>query len=148
MDHVAIMKKSWGFLEKIQSGDKKTESRWSMNKCVPWGMVDVGDVIYFKNSGELISLRATVSRIKAYSNLTPRLVKQILHKYGKLDGIDTKDADKFYGFFKNKKYCQLIFLRNPKSVRPFEIDKRGFGAMTAWLSVENIATIKTRTIFL
>jgi ASC-1-like (ASCH) protein len=143
MDHVAIMKKSWGLLEKIRSDDKKIESRWSMNKCVPWGMVDVGDVIFFKNSGEPVRLKASVSKVKAYTNLTPKLVKQILKKYGKLDGIDSKEINKFYGFFKNKKYCQLIFLRNPKNVRSFEIDKRGFGAMAAWLSVENIDTIKT-----
>ena len=142
MDHVAIMNKSWGLLEKIRSGDKKIESRWSMNKCVPWGMIGVGDVIFFKNSGEPVSLRASVSKIKAYSNLTPKLVKQTLKKYGKLDGINTNDIDKFYGFFKNKKYCQLIFLRNPKNIQSFEIDKRGFGVMAAWLSVENIATIK------
>jgi ASC-1-like (ASCH) protein len=143
MDHVAIMKKSWGLLDKIRSGEKKIESRWSMNKCAPWGMVGVGDVIYFKNSGEPVRLRASVSKIKAYSNLTPKLAKQILAKYGKLDGIDLKDADKFYGFFKDKKYCQLMFLRNPKSVQPFGINKLGFGAMTAWLTTKNIGTIKT-----
>ena len=37
MDHVAIMKKSWGLIPKILDGRKKIESRWGIHKCSPWG---------------------------------------------------------------------------------------------------------------
>ena len=36
MEHVAIMKKSWGFIEKILGGQKTIESRWYSLKSKPW----------------------------------------------------------------------------------------------------------------
>lgn len=44
----------------------------------------------------------------------------------------------FLSYSKNKKYCLLIFLKNPEKVEPFEINKTGFGMMSAWLTAENI----------
>ena len=43
MDHIAIMKRSWGFTGKILSGKKSIESRWLMVKCAPWDKVKAGD---------------------------------------------------------------------------------------------------------
>jgi hypothetical protein len=74
--------------------------------------------------------------------LISQKVSEILDEYGKDDGIEKDKIKKFFELFKNKKYCLLIFLRNPKKIEPFEIDKTGFGMMSAWLSVENIDRIK------
>jgi len=46
--------------------------------------------------------------------------------------------------FKDKKYCLLIFLKNPQKIKPFEINKFGFGAMCSWISVNNINTIRSK----
>ena len=35
MQHVAIMKKSWGLTDKILSGQKKIESRWYLSSFCP-----------------------------------------------------------------------------------------------------------------
>lgn len=142
MHHVAIMKKSWGFLDKIYSGDKMIESRWYMTRRAPWGMVSVGDTIYFKNSGELITLKAKVKKVLAFSDLSPKKVKEVLYKYAKADGISPEDQLKFFKLFKDKRYCLLIFLSNIKKVKPFDIDKSGFGAMTAWITLSSIRSIK------
>jgi len=142
MDHVAIMKKSWGLTDKILSGQKTIESRWYMMKCRPWDSVKVGDIVYFKNSGELVTVRAEVKKVLQFENLTPAKVKNILKKYGKADGIEKNELGQFYNIFKNKKYCILIFLKKPISVKPFDLDKSGFGSMSAWLSVPNISKIK------
>ncbi len=144
MDHVAIMKKSWGLTEKILSGQKKIESRWYVMKCRPWNKVAVEDTIYFKNSGEPVCMKAEVKNVLQFENLTPEKVKQILKKYGKDDGLEKEKLDEFFEMFKNKKYCILIFLKKVVSVRPFNVDKTGFGAMSAWLSVPNISKIKKR----
>jgi hypothetical protein len=42
----------------------------------------------------------------------------------------------------NKEYCILIFLKNVRPTKPFKIDKRGFGAMAAWITVDNISKIR------
>ena len=61
--HVAIMRRSWGLLEKILSGEKTIESRWYMQKSEPWESIDAGDIIYFKNSGAPVTLSASVDKV-------------------------------------------------------------------------------------
>ncbi len=142
MDHVAIMKKSWKLTEKILFGKKKIESRWYKSKYSPWGKIKKGDIVYFKDSGEPVSIKAKVEKVITFSDLTPKKIKQILNKYAKDDGIDKNQLPKFFKRFKDKKYCLLIFLKDPKKIKPFYINKTGFGMMSAWLVVEDINKIK------
>ena len=127
---------------KILSREKKIESRWYKSKRSPWENINKGDRVYFKNSGEPVSIKAKVKKVISFSDLTPKKVKQILDKYGKDDGIGKEKTPEFYKLFKDKKYCLLIFLENPRKIKPFDINKEGFGNMSAWLTVENIDSIK------
>ncbi|MGC9603277.1 MAG: hypothetical protein ABSF47_02300 [Minisyncoccia bacterium] len=136
------MKKSWGLTGKILSGEKKMESRWYETRRAPWGKIHPGETVYFKNSGEPATIKATVSRVLQFEGLTPRTVKTLLRKYGRADGIEKSKEDKFYKRFKDKKYCLLVFLKNPKRIKPFEINKRGFGMLAAWISVPKIGKIR------
>lgn len=142
MDHVAIMKKSWGFTEKILSGEKTIESRWYATRRKPWNVIVEGDTVYFKNSGEPITISAVVWRVLQFEYLTPRNVREILAKYGADDGIEKKEIPEFFARFKDKKYCILIFLKSVHKVWPFDVDKTGFGAMSAWIAVPDISKIK------
>jgi len=135
------MKKSWGLTPKILSGEKKIESRWYTNKYFPWDRIKAGEKIYFKDSGEPVSICAEVEKVVQFSELTPTLVHKILTKYGKDDGINSGDISKFFELFKDKKYCMLIFLQNPRKIEPFEINKKGFGLMAAW-----ICTLKVESL--
>jgi len=141
MDHVAIMKKSWGLTPKILSGEKKIESRWYKFKRSPWDEIKSGDTVYFKDSGEPVTLKARVSRVLRFPDLTPKKVNEILKKYGRADGLAAKDLPGYYRLFRDKKYCLLIFLTNPVRVKPFNVDKKGFGTMASWLSVKNVKEI-------
>ena len=69
-------------------------------------------------------------------------VNNLLGKYGKEDGIQAKELSKYYQMFKDKKYCLLIYLKDAMKIKPFSINKRGFGAMAAWISVEDVNSIK------
>ena len=102
------MKKSWGLLPKILKGEKTIESRWYDNRYSPWNKIKKGEIIYFKDSGEPITIKTEADKIIQYENLTPLRVKQILSKYGVKDGLGINDISKFYKRFKNKKYCILI----------------------------------------
>ena len=137
MEHIAIMKKSWKLLPKILTQEKKIESRWYKVKLPPWDKITKGDNVFFKNSGEPISVKTEVEKVVQISDLTSQKVKQILKSYGKQDGINKKEITKFYKIFKNKKYCILIFLKNPQKIEPFNINKSGFGNMSSWISAEN-----------
>jgi ASC-1-like (ASCH) protein len=144
MVHVAIMNKSWDFIEKIASGEKTIESRWYNTKRIPWDAIHQGDTVYFKNSGESVSYRATVAKVLQYDGLTEPTVLKLLQKYHGQIGIISDEIETFFDLFKDKKICILIFLTNVECVTPFAIDKRGFGAMSAWITVERIEQIQKR----
>ena len=121
------MNKKFGdLITKILSGEKKIESRWSKNKIAPWGRVHPNDVIYFKQSGGEVEAKAEVEKVIGIENLDQKAVKWIVKKY---------ELKEEWG--KDKKYCTLIFLKNPKRVKPFKIDKSGFGSAAAWLCYSN-----------
>lgn len=140
--HVAIMRKSWGLTAKILTGEKKIESRWYLNRYHPWNNISKNDIIYFKDSGSPIKLQAKVGNVLQFAGLTPIEVSKILNKYGSDDGISPDEIDEYYEKFKDKRYCMLIFLKDIQSVKPFDIDKTGFGSMSAWITLDNIEKIK------
>jgi ASC-1-like (ASCH) protein len=144
MDHVAYMSAAWGLLPKILSGQKTTESRWYQTKHLPWDKITTGDTIYFKNSGSPITLKAQVSQVIQFSDLNPSKIKSILDQYGQ--SICADSINNFYDLVKDKQYCLLVFLKDPQSVTPFNVDKRGFGAMSAWITVPDINQIKLNSL--
>jgi len=142
MEHLAIMRKSWGLTQKILNGQKKIESRWYSVKYKQWDIVKEGETIYFKDSGEPVKIKAEVNKVLQFTDLTLNRVKEILDEYGNDDGLEKEMIPRFFERFKDKKYCILIFLKNPQRIEPFEIDKTGFGAMSAWITIDNINRIK------
>lgn len=138
MHHVAIMKKSLGFLSLIRSGQKTIESRWMNSKTVPWKKVNQDDLIWFKNSCENISIRATVEKVIYFENLNDKVIKSILEQYWQSIGLDTNYLLNFYPKIENKKYGILIFLNNTQVTEPIKINKNGYGQMSAWISVNDI----------
>ncbi len=139
MDHIAIMKKSWGLIPKILSKEKKVESRWYQTKKAPWNKASKGETMYFKNVGEKIIAQATISNVTQYEIHTPQELQDILDRYAK-DACLTKTTPKEWG--RLPRYCILLTLTHPKKIsKPFHISKRGFGIGTAWICVEDITKI-------
>ena len=143
MDHVAIMKKSWRLTKKILKGKKTIETRQYKIKHIPWGKIKIGDNIYFKNSGELITVKAKVLKVSQFVNLYPDWIYKLLIQYGERIGIEDKDIPKYFEMFKEKKYLILIFLKEVEVIKePFGIKKDGFGNMASWITVSDINDIK------
>ena len=144
MEHVAIMNRSWGLTRKILSGTKKIESRWYLSRYAPWDRTMAGEVVYFKDSGEPVTIKAEVEKVLQFQDLTPQKVKTILDDYGQADGLERDAIPKFFEMFKEKRYCILLFLKNPQAIEPFEVNKSWFGVMAAWISIENVETIRAK----
>ena len=142
VDHIAIMKKSWGLTEKILSGEKTVESRWYKNKHISWDKIKVGDSLYFKDSGEPVTVKARVIKVLQFANLAPEKIKEIMAQYGKADLGVGHIMPEIRRYIANKNYCILVFFKNPIKVEPFEINKAGFGAMSAWITIDSIERIK------
>lgn len=140
MDHVAIMKKSWRLIEKIESGEKIIESRWYKCRRDPWNKISKGDTVYFKNSGEPVVLKASASRVLQFDDLDKTKIATILKKYG--NNIGAGGIPHFEESLVDKKYCILIWLSDAMRITPFSINKKGFGAPSAWIVIDNINKIK------
>jgi ASC-1-like (ASCH) protein len=138
MDHIAILKYKGKYLEKIGSGEKTIESRWSINKISPYKKVSVGEIIYFKESGRPVTKKAKVAKVLYFEALNFKKIKFILEEYGSDICISEEDSKNLT----NKRYCSLFFLDDVQEVTPFSIDKTGFGLMSAWLCIKNIKQIR------
>lgn len=142
MEHIAIMKKSWGLTEKILSGEKTVESRWYKSKYAPWDRIKSGDIIYFKDSSEPVTVKAKVTKVLQFDNLNSQKTEQILAKYGKADLGTNHIMPEIREYVSGKNYCVFIFFDNVEEIEPFNINKSGFGVMSAWISVDNIDQLK------
>ncbi len=141
MIHVAILNKAWKLLDKIKNGEKSIESRWYKIKAKPWDIVREGDIIYFKDSGEPITVKAIISRVVQYDNLNHDLVMQILNQYHKEICLENR----YTKFYENRKYCILIFLKEIEILNnPIIFDKSGFGISSAWICISNINEFNKR----
>lgn len=139
-DHVAIMKKSWGLIEKILNGQKTIESRWYKARFAHWDKIKPADVVYFKNSGDDVTAKAEVTKVLQFDDLNKSKVLRIINKYWNDLGFRSKEYSSLYD---GKKYCILIFLQNAVRLRkPFAIDKTGYGNACAWMCVGDIASVK------
>lgn len=138
MEHLAILSKNMRLLRKIVSGEKKVESRWYRFKRPPFGCINKGDLIYFKESGDPVSVRAKVQKVLIYDNLTPEKIRSILSEFRSMICVDMSHFEKV----KDKRFCALMFLEDVEEIEPFRIDKSGYGMMNAWISVDSIDKLK------
>lgn len=138
MDHLAILAKKRNLLSKIISGEKTIESRWYKFRKPPFNCISAGDSVYFKDSGEPVTAKATVQKVLFYDNLDKTIFNNIISDYGKQICI----SDSFWDNVKDKRFVTLIFLENVQKIAPFDVDKTGFGMMAAWITIDNIGKIK------
>ena len=138
------MKKEWNLTSKILDGVKTVESRWYKSKIAPWNKVSVGDVIYFKDSGSSVSVKAIISGVEQYeiSNNTQAL--ELMTKYALCDLGTPKLSEPIKNYIKDKKYAIFVHLRDVSKIIPFDIDKKGYGMQCAWICTKSINNIKKR----
>ena len=139
MEHIAILRR--GILEQILSGKKTIESRWYFSRRLPWNKIRAGETIYFKETGKPVTAKAIAESV-FQSELTPEKTRELIDKFS--EGIGIRDKEAAFQKLIGKKYCILVFLKKSEKIQPFEIDKKGFGAMSAWISVESIDRIRKR----
>ena len=142
MDHLAIMKKEWGLIPKILSGEKTVETRWYRARYAPWDRIRKGENVYFKDVGGLVTAVAEVAGVEQYEVVDDRMRRDILNRYVTRDLGTSLISPALESYTQGKRYAIVIFLIKPSSVTPFDIDKKGFGAMAAWLVISDISVIQ------
>lgn len=142
MEHLAILSKQSKLLVKILSGEKTIESRWYKSKVAPWGNIKAGETIYFKESSDPVRAKATIAEVMQYY-LPQTNVSDLLEKYAKQICF-TAPMPELIQWCKERKYCILIRLKNVEPIEPFDINKKGFGLMAAWITVDKIEKISRK----
>ena len=138
MDHLAILAKKRHLLAKILSGEKTIESRWYQSRRAPYQSIVAGDTVYFKESGDPVIAKAIASHAMFFDELDDAKIRHILRTYGDKICMSESWAPSLAG----KRYCALIVLKDVQKIEPFEVNKRGFGNMSAWISVPTIDSIR------
>ena len=141
MTHIAIMKKKWGLTDKIIDGSKTVEMRWYKHRSTPWDKVSVGDEIFFKDSGGPVRAKANLTLVEQYEIKDTSMAKLLIDKYKVRDlGSDVVPKE-ISDYINGKKYCIIVGFDNVISIKPFNINKTGFGAMCAWIVSDNIENL-------
>ncbi|MEI6044449.1 MAG: ASCH domain-containing protein [Chloroflexota bacterium] len=120
MEHIAILSHR-SVLEKILSGKKTIESRFSRLKSLPFGQVGECDVIYFKLSGGPIMGKAQVAKVEEYENLTPGLVSGLAKRYQSELAI----SEDFLVRKLESRFATLIFLKQVEQCEPWGYKQEG-----------------------
>ncbi len=140
MQHLAILDKKRKLLAKIISGEKTIESRWYKSKINPWDKIKAGETVYFKESGDPVSVRATVQEVMQFY-MPKANVTELIKKYGKEICFSNPESQ-VVEWCGQRKYAILIRLKEVQKIEPFAINKKGFGLMAAWISLPEIEAIR------
>lgn len=102
--HLAIFKGDGA--EKILSGQKKIESRFSRSRISPFGAISAGDLVYIKPSGEEIIGQFRVKKVIFYDGLNDQDLEDIKKTFGGPIG----QGNDYWKAKKGCKYGTLIFI--------------------------------------
>lgn len=143
MDHLAIMNPKWKLIPKILSWEKTIESRRYMMKVAPWNKIKSWDTVYFKDAGKEVTAKAEVEKVVQYDQYTQQQLREIIQNYwGSWWIAFHSPLPEVFERATPKKYCILAFLKNPKAITPFAINKTWYGCSCAWITVDDIKKIK------
>jgi ASC-1-like (ASCH) protein len=108
------------YLEKIITGQKTIESRFTKVRCPPFGAISPGDKIYFKKAGGPVIAKGLAEKVMFYSDLNGEKIRDITSAFS--DGLQVESS--FIDCKQASRYCTLIFLCNVVRVKPFRVDKK------------------------
>ncbi len=118
--HLAIFNEP--FMALIYKGEKKIESRFSINKISPFMNIAKGDLVIMKASGGPVTGAFLAGDVIFVSGLNDRKLKEIQRKYGK--EICSHYDPKFWESRSETKYASLIKVEKLKALNPFRIEKK------------------------
>ncbi len=123
--HLAIFTKE--AVQRIFEGGKTVESRFSKHKIVPFGSVEIGDLVYIKPAGGEIIGQFLVKKVISFAGLDQENWQLIRQNYGELISLGSRELDdQFFDVHKNAKFGTLIFIGQVEQflTAPIKITKK------------------------
>lgn len=139
MDHIVYLDAKAQEMEKLLAGIKTEIIRGATGRKLPYGRVNIGDILYFINNNAegLVKVRATVAAVfnseKMDKNTSVNLVKEHQDKL--------QLTDKQFERWAGKRYIVLIEVKNIEPLEPFKFDKSNYSNMDDWLPVGDIESV-------
>ena len=121
MDHVVYLDAKANELDNILKGNKTMIIRGASGRKLPYGRVNIGDILFFiNNNGEgLIRAKASVKSVyNSEKMIEEESIKLVNDNQKKL-----KLTDQQLKRWAGKKYLVLIEIENYKEIINFKIDK-------------------------
>ena len=129
MRHLAIF--IGDAIEKILTGEKIVEGRFSLDKIPPYEVIRKGDEILLKQSGGNLIGKVEVDNVLFYENLDGEAIGKLRKEYYK----EMCTHDKFWHEKANARYASMIFLKNPiRFLSPIKNKKKD---RRSWVVLEN-----------
>jgi hypothetical protein len=140
MDHVVYLDASAHELKNLLSGKKTMIIRGAAGRKLPHGRVNKGDTLYFLDSnGEgFVRAQARVKNVLNSEALTKEESMRLAESHQSRLQLTEKQLKRWGG----KRYLVLIEVEGVKQTDAFQVNKRNFGNMDDWLSVDNIKDVK------
>jgi hypothetical protein len=115
--HLAVFREP--FLSLVLNGPKTVESRFSRNRCAPFGEVEGGDIILLKEvSGPIRGIG--LAKSVWFYDLAIESLDQVRDRFGETICAD----DEFWESRRTAAYATLIELAETATLEPFACDKR------------------------
>lgn len=123
--HLAVMNKQT--VEAILGGIKTIETRFSLHKIAPFGVISAGDLVYIKPPGEEIIGQFRVKKVFSFEGLDLSDLSYLRNLYGK----EVVAEEEYWEKKKEAKYGTLIFIGDSERfiTSPIKIkksDQRGW----------------------
>lgn len=133
--HLAILQKS--AIKAIISGEKTIETRFSIKKIAPFGLVNVGDIVYMKPPGEELAGQFAVTKVLSLEGLDQADWNWIKEKF--TQSISFGTAEELKNYFKEhskSKYGSFIYIGKVEQfvTSPIKIEKRD---LRGWVVLGN-----------
>ncbi len=125
MKHIAILSDS--AIKQIFSGKKTIETRFSQKRIIPYGTVNIGDLVYLKPPGKDLVGQFIVKKVIYIEGLEASDWDNIKKAYGKKLTLGSLEQDdKFFKIHENAKFATIIFISNVEQfiVSPIKFTKK------------------------
>jgi hypothetical protein len=141
MDHVVYLDARANELEKLLDNRKSMIIRGAMGRKLPYGRVNVDDVLYFINNNAegVIRAKGVVSSVINSEKMGKEESVALLEKYQNKLQLTDKQFQRWGG----KRYIVLIEVTNIQKIESFTFNKSKYRTMDDWLIVEKIENIRS-----
>lgn len=133
--HLVILKKP--YLDAIIDGTKTVESRLTKGKIQPFGCIEPGDKLFFKQTSGPVRATAIAAAVKSFENLTPAKIAELKDKYNRY----ILGNDEYWELKSDCPFCVLTRIESVKLIDPIWINKKDWRAWVVLTKEKNFGLL-------